>query len=336
MFRWLYILGALVLAVFLGGVLYFAQREADVWHEASGRTDGRGMPAVFDGFVERWNRSVERELLRELAGGERKKSLLSVSRGDGDGRRLAEQERSVERIGRRLELKDHIRQLPLEEVPAGLEWQTGMEEPEVGDPRAVKGGLVRLWINTPFPGTLRAFGPGSETFFNYSAIDNVWLPLVGLHPETFRPIPGLADRWAVSADGKTVFYHLDPEATYSDGRPVRAQDFLLNICLRTSGFARDPFWTTLFRSTYDQITVYGDSVIALTLPSPGPLLPYMACVDFHPAHPGFYHDFNSLFLERYQWKAPPNTGGYVVVPGKIRTGNTTAIPAMRTRWSMYL
>ena len=148
------------------------------------------MPAVFDGFVERWNRSVERELLRELAGGERKKSLLSVSRGDGDGRRLAEQERSVERIGRRLELKDHIRQLPLEEVPAGLEWQTGMEEPEVGDPRAVKGGLVRLWINTPFPGTLRAFGPGSETFFNYSAIDNVWLPLVGLHPETFRPIPG--------------------------------------------------------------------------------------------------------------------------------------------------
>ena len=100
MFRWLYILGALVLAVFLGGVLYFAQREADVWHEASGRTDGRGMPAVFDGFMERWNRSVERELLRELAGGERKKSLLSVSRGDGDGRRLAEQERSVERTYR--------------------------------------------------------------------------------------------------------------------------------------------------------------------------------------------------------------------------------------------
>lgn len=333
MFRWLYILGALVLAVFLAGVFYFSQREADVWHEASGRTDGRGMPAVFDGFVERWNRSVERELLRELAGGERKKSLLSVSRGDGDGRRLAEQERSVERIGRRLELKDHIRLLPLEEVPAGLEWQTGMEEPEVGDPRAVKGGLVRLWINTPFPGTLRAFGPGSETFFNYSAIDNVWLPLVGLHPETFRPIPGLADRWAVSADGKTVFYHLDPEATYSDGRPVRAQDFLLNICLRTSGFARDPFWTTLFRSTYDQITVYGDSVIALTLPSPGPLLPYMACVDFHPAHPGFYHDFNSLFLERYQWKAPPNTGGYVVVPGKIRIGERITLARVKDWWA---
>ena len=167
--------------------------------------DGRGMPAVFDGFVERWNRAVERELRRELAEGERKEKLLVVSRGEGDGRRLAEQARSVERIRKRLLLKDHIRLLPLEDVPDGLEWQTGMEEPDVGDPRAVKGGKVRLWINTPFPGTLRAFGPGSENFFNYSAIDNVWLPLVGLHPETFRPIPGLADRWALSADGKTVF-----------------------------------------------------------------------------------------------------------------------------------
>lgn len=333
MLRWLSILGALVLAVFLGGVFYFSQREADVWHAASGQTDGRGMPAVFDGFVERWNRSVERELRRDLAGGEQKKNLLAVSRGEGDARRLAEQERSVERIRRRLKLKNHINLLPEEEIPAGLEWQTGMDEPEVGDPRAVKGGQIRLWINTPFPGTLRAFGPGSENFFNYSAIDNVWLPLVGLHPETFRPIPGLADRWAVSPDGKTVFYHLDPEARYSDGRPVKAQDFLLNICLRTSDFAKDPFWTTLFRSTYDQITVYGDSVIALTMPAPGPLLPYMACVDFHPAHPGFYHDFNALFLERYQWKAAPNTGGYVVVPGKIRLGERITLARVKDWWA---
>lgn len=333
MFRWLYVVGALVPAVFLGGVFYFSHRESAIWNEAGGQIDARGMPAVFNGFVERWNRDVERELRRELEAGERQKTLLSVSRGDGDGRRLSEREHSVERIGRRLELKDHIRLLPAEDIPSGLPWQTGMDEPEVGDPRAVKGGVVRLWINTPFPGTLRAFGPGSENFFNYSAIDNVWIPLVGLHPETFRPIPGLADRWAVSEDGRTVFYHLDPEAAYSDGRPVRAADFLLNMCLRTSDAARDPFWTTLFRTTYDQITVYGDSVIALTVPSPGPLLPYMACVDFHPAHPGFYHDFNALFLERYQWKAAPNTGGYAVVPGKVRQGERITLARVKNWWA---
>ena len=105
--------------------------------------DGRGMPAVFDGFVERWNWAVERELRRELAEGERKEKLLVVSRGEGDGRRLAEQARSVERIRKRLLLKDPIRLLPLEDVPDGLEWQPGMEEPDVGEPRAGKGGRVR-------------------------------------------------------------------------------------------------------------------------------------------------------------------------------------------------
>lgn len=145
-------------------MFYFSHRESAVWNEGAGNTDDRGMPAVFDGFVERWNRSVERELLRELAGGEQQKELLAVSRGEGDGRRLAERARSVERLRRRLEQGDHIRMLPLEKMPPGLEWHTGMEEPEIGDPRAVKGGQVRLWINTPFPGTLRAFGPGSENF----------------------------------------------------------------------------------------------------------------------------------------------------------------------------
>ena len=139
MLRWISILGALALSVFLGGVFYFSQSEKNVWHEFSGRMDGRGMPAVFNGFGERWNRAGERELRRELAEGGRKEKLLVVSRGEGDGRRLAEQARSVERIRKRLLLKDHIRLLPLEDVPDGLEWQTGMEEPDVGDPRADKG-----------------------------------------------------------------------------------------------------------------------------------------------------------------------------------------------------
>lgn len=333
MLRWGFTLASVAVCVFLGGVFYFSHQEADMWHEIYGQTDDRGMPAVFDGFVERWNGMVERELQRELAECDRKESLLTSSRGEGDTRRLTEHKLSKERIRKRLALKDHIRLLPVESVPSDLVWQYGMDEPELGDSRAQKGGVVRLWINTPFPGTLRAFGPGSENFFNYSAIDNVWMPLVGLHPETLRPIPGLADRWALTADGKTVFYHLDQKATYCDGRPVKAQDFLLNICLRTSDFVRDPFWTALFRSSYDQITIYGDSIIALTLPSSGPLQPYMACVDFHPAHPGFYHDFNALFLERYQWKAVPNTGGYMVVPGKTRLGECITLGRVKDWWA---
>src|SRR3954470_3075394 len=40
-----------------------------------------------------------------------------------------------------------------------------------------------------------------------------------------RTIPGMADRWTVSADGTSWNFHLR-EAQWSDGAPVTANDFL--------------------------------------------------------------------------------------------------------------
>jgi oligopeptide transport system substrate-binding protein len=36
--------------------------------------------------------------------------------------------------------------------------------------------------------------------------------------------PDVADRWEVSPDGKVYTFHIDPDATFHDGRPVLAQD----------------------------------------------------------------------------------------------------------------
>src|SRR5438876_708881 len=40
-----------------------------------------------------------------------------------------------------------------------------------------------------------------------------------------RPVPGAADRWAISADGKTWTFHIRKHV-WSDGTPVLAQDFV--------------------------------------------------------------------------------------------------------------
>ncbi|HKN46335.1 MAG TPA: ABC transporter substrate-binding protein, partial [Candidatus Polarisedimenticolia bacterium] len=45
-------------------------------------------------------------------------------------------------------------------------------------------------------------------------------------PPTFGP--GLASSWEFSADGTRLTFHLDPRATWSDGRPVTAADVLLS------------------------------------------------------------------------------------------------------------
>ena len=38
-------------------------------------------------------------------------------------------------------------------------------------------------------------------------------------------LPGVAERWEISPDGKTYTFHLRPEARWSDGSPVTADDF---------------------------------------------------------------------------------------------------------------
>jgi oligopeptide transport system substrate-binding protein len=44
-------------------------------------------------------------------------------------------------------------------------------------------------------------------------------------PRTLEPLPGQAARWEVSRDGLTYTFHLRPGLTWSDGTPIRAEDF---------------------------------------------------------------------------------------------------------------
>lgn len=47
--------------------------------------------------------------------------------------------------------------------------------------------------------------------------------------KTGEPSPGVASHWEVSDDHTIYTFHLRPEATWSDGRPVTAQDFIYSF-----------------------------------------------------------------------------------------------------------
>lgn len=49
--------------------------------------------------------------------------------------------------------------------------------------------------------------------------------LVSYDPGTLEPIPGVAERWEISADRCQYTFHLRPDARWSDGEPVTAADF---------------------------------------------------------------------------------------------------------------
>jgi len=49
--------------------------------------------------------------------------------------------------------------------------------------------------------------------------------LTSLHPRTLRPVPGVAESWDVSPDGRRYVFHLRP-ARWSNGGPLTAADFV--------------------------------------------------------------------------------------------------------------
>ena len=49
--------------------------------------------------------------------------------------------------------------------------------------------------------------------------------LTTLHPRTLEPLPGVAEAWELSDDGRVYTFHLRRDARWSDGSPVTAEDF---------------------------------------------------------------------------------------------------------------
>src|SRR6476660_4756680 len=68
-----------------------------------------------------------------------------------------------------------------------------------------------------------------HTATNLAEVDLVSALFEGLvveDPVDLHPVPGVAARWDVSPDRLVYTFHLRPEAKWSDGKPVIAQDFV--------------------------------------------------------------------------------------------------------------
>ncbi|MFT3991008.1 MAG: ABC transporter substrate-binding protein [Luteolibacter sp.] len=231
----------------------------------------------------------------------------------------------------RLSLGDYLKIGNPSEIPAGLVWENGMDQPEIGDPRAVKGGVFRKFISS-FPPTLRPIGDNSNNSFRGDIYDNIDLGLVTLHPATMQPIPGVAKEWALSADGRTVYFHLDPEARYSDGSPVKAKDFLIATYISVSDYISNPYQKQYFREEIAQIAIYDDLTLSISLPEARVYAPALVG-SLTPVPPKFYEEYGPDFNERYQWRFRPTTGAYEVRDEDIVKGASITQTRVKDWWA---
>ncbi len=298
------------------------------------------MPEGFSGFTTRWNERVREYLAREAESCKRElaralaNQLYAVPGTEqyvaaGVGIRTSWVK--LRRVQQRMQLGDYLVYHQEEELQQDLHWQDGSEQPELGSPEAIKGGTMRMALQRSFPNTLRPFGPNSNTATRRHIYDDIDLGLVRIHPGTGELIPGTADRWAVSEDGMTVYFHIDPAATFSNGAKLTARDFITALFVRTSPHSVEPFYGGYYLGNFSRIAVYGDDLIAVTLPAPRPYAPYYASIP--PSCTSFYAEFGPDYPTRYLWRVAPTTGGYTVDPNGTIMGRQLAMTRVRDWWA---
>lgn len=285
---------------------------------------GESWPAPLDAWAEEWKAPVEcraavRSHLATLA------RAASIEGADFGELLVSAREKAGE-----LYFPGFFREATMADLPSDLQWVTNLDAPEVGSPLAKKGGTFRQMLVT-FPPTLRVTGNDSNNGFRGEHYDNVEMYPVEMHPDTGELIPGLADRWAVAEDGRTVYFNIDLDATFSDGKPVTTEDFKHTFYVQLNRYSNNPFAHQYYREQFAHFTRYSEHVYSMTLRKKKPLAPIFA--GMYPLHRGFYSEIAPDFDKRYDWRCRPTTGAYALRPEGINNGRSITLYRVENWWA---
>lgn len=228
------------------------------------------------------------------------------------------------------------------DIPADLEWDDGSDLPDIGSPDAKKGGTLYLSVDD-FPRTLRLFGPDANGSFRPWLLDDTRPWLARRHPNdtsidengNFRYYPGVAEKWAVGEDKRTVYIKLNPNARFSDGEKITTDDMLFSFYFWHSSHIRQPWYNNNFQRNYTNITKYDEHYFSLTLPEAKPNVFFLALeIDPLPMH--FFYEFGEDYPQRYQWRFVPTTGPYVITEENLKKGRSVTLTRNKDWWAKDL
>ena len=206
----------------------------------------------------------------------------------------------------------------------GQGWETNTDFDLIGDPRAVKGGVLRDAM-LDFPGTLRVTGPESNTAFNFSMMSLVYEALLTLHPTTLDFIPSLATHWQISADRLTYRFRINPNARWSDGQPVVADDVRATWDFMMDKTLQDPMNELVF-GKFERPVVESKYIVRVTSKELNwrNFLYFGASMQLLPSHV-LAKVNGATYLKEYNSKLLPGTGPYVVNEPDIQRGKSISI-----------
>ncbi len=193
-------------------------------------------------------------------------------------------------------------------LPKDIVWLTNDSDPLFASPEAKKGGTLHMFIPS-FPMTFRVVGPDSNSSFR-SYFDSNNLSLILLHPNTENIMPSLATHWAFDKDKKTMYFKLNKNVRWSDGKPVTASDYTFALEFMRSKHIIAPWYNHHYTEEVDKVIVYDEYTIAVISTKVRPELYLWADISPKPRH--FYGRLDKDFVKTFNWKIEPNTGPYQV------------------------
>ena len=162
------------------------------------------------------------------------------------------------------------------DLPPDIKWETNLDDPPIGDLKALKGGILYEYMED-YPLTFRLMGPNSnDAFASWNRAYTMAFSLVDRHPVTDRFIPLMATHWSIQPDNQTVYYKLDPDARWSDGKPVTADDFVFCLQMMLSEYIVDPFYNNHAKEYFKSVEKIDDYTLKIVgaRPSWRPLYDY--------------------------------------------------------------
>ncbi len=159
---------------------------------------------------------------------------------------IANEEELMEKYGPKDLTEEQV-----DSIIKSIKWTTNKNPTILGSKNAKKGGTA-VFGDYGYPATLRTYGENSTNLLNQILTRIVYETLLKIDPVTYEYIPGLADKWSISEDKMTYFFHVNEKAKWQDGMPVTSFDVVATYDLLIDEGTRNPYENDFYSSKYER------------------------------------------------------------------------------------
>lgn len=180
-----------------------------------------------------------------------------------------------------------------------------------GNPNAVKGGTL-THLTSRFPATLRVVGQ----HYNYAENMKIISPLcyeslISTHPLNLSFIPELATHWKISEDKMEYWFRINPDARFSDGEEITAEDVIATWDLHMDETILMPSDQLVFGKFERPVAESKYIVRVKSKVLNWRNLLYFGGMNILPHH--ILKDLDGTdFLKKFQYKLIPGSGAYTI------------------------